>query len=59
MIFLNRDEKGSSASTIQKEFCKFAQKPDYITIMQLGKNAELEIVYFETSKPNSCQDKHR
>src|SRR2546429_3485308 len=57
MIFLNRGEEGSSASTIRKGSCKFARKPDYMTIAQLGKDAELEIVYLETGRPNSSQDK--
>ena len=26
-------------------------------VVQLGKNAELEIVYLETGRPNSSQDK--
>src|SRR3954453_20526098 len=55
--FLNRGEKGSSASTIRKGSRKFAQKPDYMTIVQLGKDVELEIVYLETGKPNSSQEK--
>src|SRR5213075_970630 len=28
-----------------------------MTVVQLGKNAELEIVYLETGRPNSSQDK--
>jgi hypothetical protein len=28
-----------------------------MTVMQLEKDAELEIVYFETSRPNSSQEK--
>ena len=59
MIFLNRGEEGSSASTIRKGSRKFAWKPDYMTIAQLGKDAELEIVYLETGRPNSSQDKCR
>ncbi|CAG8576129.1 1962_t:CDS:2 [Acaulospora morrowiae] len=31
--------------------------PDYMTIVQLEKSVELEIVYLETGKPNSTQDK--
>jgi len=57
IIFLNRGEEGSSASTIRKGSRKFARKPDYMTIAQLGKDAELEIVYLETCKTNSSQDK--
>ena len=53
IIFLNRGEEGSSASTIRKGFRKFARKPDYMTIAQLGKDVELKIVYLETNKPNS------
>ncbi|RGB40469.1 hypothetical protein C1646_753313 [Rhizophagus diaphanus] len=30
---------------------------NYMMVVQLGKNAELEIVYLETSRPNSSQDK--
>ncbi|GET57733.1 hypothetical protein GLOIN_2v1787252 [Rhizophagus irregularis DAOM 181602=DAOM 197198] len=30
---------------------------DYMMVVQLGKNAELEIVYLETGRPNSSQDK--
>ncbi|PKB92656.1 hypothetical protein RhiirA5_443881, partial [Rhizophagus irregularis] len=52
-------EEGSSASTIRKGSRKFARKPDYMTIAQLGKDAELEIVYLETGRPNSSQDKRR
>ena len=59
IIFLNRGEEGSSASTIRKGSRKFARKPDYMTIAQLGKDAELEIVYLETGRPNSSQDKRR
>ncbi|UZO04205.1 uncharacterized protein OCT59_024596 [Rhizophagus irregularis] len=32
-------------------------KADYMMVVQLGKNAELEIVYLETGRPNSSQDK--
>lgn len=42
------NEEGSSASTIRKGSRKFARKPDYMTIVQLEKGAELEIVYLET-----------
>src|SRR6266511_1594750 len=59
MIFLNMGKEGSSASTIRKGSRKFARKPDYMTIAQLGKDAELEIVYLETGRPNSSQDKRR
>jgi len=59
IIFLNRGEEGSSASTIRKGSRKFARKPDYMTIAQLGKDAELEIVYLETGRPNSSQDKRQ
>src|ERR1044072_6618834 len=59
MIFLNRGEEGSLASTIRKGSRKFARKPDYMTIAQLGKDAEFEIVYLETGRPNSSQDKCR
>ena len=57
IIFLNRGEERSSASTIQKESRKFAWKPDYMTIAQLGKDAKLEIVYLETGRSNFSQDK--
>ncbi|GES86480.1 hypothetical protein GLOIN_2v1762192 [Rhizophagus clarus] len=50
-------EEGSSASTIRKGSRKFARKPDYMTIVQLGKDVELEIAYLETGRPNSSQDK--
>ncbi|GBB96152.1 hypothetical protein RclHR1_26950006 [Rhizophagus clarus] len=52
-------EEGSSASTIRKGSRKFARKPDYMTIVQLGKDVELEIAYLETGRPNSSQDKRR
>ena len=55
--FFNRGEKGSSASAIRKGSHKFARKPNYMTIVQLENSIELEIVYLETSKPNSSQDK--
>ena len=56
-IFSNRGERGSSASAVRKGSRKFARKPDYMTIVQLGNSIELEIVYLETGKPNSSQDK--
>ncbi len=52
-----RGEEGSSASAIRKGSCKIARRADYMMVVQLGKNAELEIVYLETSRPNSSQDK--
>jgi len=55
--FFNRGEEGSSASAIRKGSRKFARKPDCMTIVQLGKSVELEIVYLETGRPNSTQDK--
>ena len=57
--FFNRGEEGSSASTIRKGSRKFARKPDCMTIVQLGKSVELEIVYLETGRPNSTQDKRQ
>jgi hypothetical protein len=48
-----RGEEGSSASAIRKGSRKIARRADYIMIAQLGKNAELEIVYLETGRPNS------
>ena len=59
IIFLNRGEEESSASTIRKESRKFVQKPDYMTIVQLKKDVELEIIYLETGRSNSSQDKRR
>src|SRR5215475_1508267 len=59
IIFINRGEAGSSASTVRKGSRKFARKPDYMTIAQLGNGAELEIVYLETGRQNSSQDKRR
>ncbi|GBB86198.1 hypothetical protein RclHR1_12630015 [Rhizophagus clarus] len=50
-------EEGSSASAIRKDSRKIARRADYMMIVQLGKNAELEIVYLETGRPNSSQDK--
>ena len=52
-----RGEEGSSASAIRKGSRKIAQRADYMMVVQLGKNAELEIVYLETGRPNSSQDK--
>ncbi len=59
MIISNRGEEGSSASTIRKGSRKFAQKPDYMTVVQLEKGAELEIVYLKTGRPDSSQDKRQ
>ena len=56
MIFY---KEGSSASTIREGSCKFARKPDYMTIVQLEKGAELEVVYLETGRPDSSQDKRQ
>ncbi|PKK68365.1 hypothetical protein RhiirC2_713430 [Rhizophagus irregularis] len=50
-------EEGSSASAIQKDSHKIARRADYMVVVQLGKNAELEVVYLETGRPNSTQDK--
>jgi hypothetical protein len=58
-FFSNRGERGSSASAVRKGSRKFARKPDYMTIIQLGNSIELEIVYLETGKPNSSQDKRQ
>ena len=52
-----RGEEGSSASAIRKGFCKIARRADYMMVVQLGKKAELEIVYLKTGRPNSSQDK--
>src|SRR6266542_855531 len=52
-----RGEKGSSASVIRKGSRKIAQRADYMMIAQFRKTAELEIVYLETGRPNSSQDK--
>jgi len=52
-----RGEEGSSASAIRKGSRKIARRADYMMVVQLGKNAELEIVYLETGRPNSSQDK--
>jgi len=54
-----RGEEGSSASTIRKESRKFARRPDYMTVVELGKAVELEMVYLETGRPNSSQDKRQ
>ena len=48
-----RGEEGSSASAIRKDSCKIAQRADYMMVAQFGKNAELEIVFLETGRPNS------
>jgi hypothetical protein len=58
-IFPIRGEEESSASTIRKGSHKIARRPDYMTVVQLGKGIELEIVYLETGKPNSSQDKRQ
>ncbi|UZO18744.1 uncharacterized protein OCT59_010056 [Rhizophagus irregularis] len=50
-------EEGSSASAIQKGSRKIARRADYMMVAQFRKNAELEIVYLETGRPNSSQDK--
>ncbi|UZN99877.1 uncharacterized protein OCT59_001142 [Rhizophagus irregularis] len=50
-------EEGSSASAIRKGSRKIAQRANYMMVAQLGKKAELEIVYLETGRPNSSQDK--
>ncbi len=52
-----KGEEGSSASAIWKSSCKIAQKADYMMVVQFRKNAELEIIFLETGKPNSSQDK--
>ena len=52
-----RGEEGSSASATRKGSRKIARRADYMMVAQLGKNAELEIVYLETGRPNSSQDK--
>jgi len=52
-----RGEEGSSASAIRKGSRKIARRADYMMVVKLGKNAELEIVYLETGRPNSSQDK--
>ena len=52
-----RGEEGSSASAIRKSSHKIAQRADYMIVAQFRKNAELEIVFLETSRPNSSQDK--
>ena len=52
-----RGEEGSSVSAIRKGSRKIARRADYMIVVQLGKNAELEIVYLETGRPNSSQDK--
>ncbi|PKB98871.1 hypothetical protein RhiirA5_366760, partial [Rhizophagus irregularis] len=50
-------EEGSSASAIRKGSRKIARRADYMMVAQFRKNAELEIVYLETGRPNSSQDK--
>ena len=52
-----RGEEGSSASAIRKGSRKIARRADYMMVAQFGKNAELEIVFLETGRPNSSQDK--
>ncbi|PKK57685.1 hypothetical protein RhiirC2_763824 [Rhizophagus irregularis] len=50
-------EEGSSASATRKGSRKIAQRANYMMVAQLGKNAELEIVYLEIGRPNFSQDK--
>ena len=57
MFFKLRGEEGSSASAIRKGSRKIARRADYMMVAQFRKNAELEIVYLETGRPNSSQDK--
>ena len=45
------------ASIVRKGSRKFVQKLDYMTIVQLEKSAELEVVYFKTGRPDFNQDK--
>ena len=52
-----RGEEGSSASAIRKGSRKIARRANYMMVAQFRKNAELEIVYLETGRPNSSQDK--
>ena len=52
-----RGEEGSSASAIRKGSRKIARRADYMMVAQFRKNAELEIIYLETSRFNSIQDK--
>ncbi len=52
-----RGEEGSSASAIRKGSRKIARRADYMMVAQFGKNAELEIVFLETGRPNSSQEK--
>ena len=47
-----RGEEGSSASAIRKGSRKIARRADYMMVAQFGKNAELEIVYLKTGRPN-------
>ena len=51
-----RGEEGSSASAIRKGSRKIARRADYMMVAQFRKNAELEIVFLETGRPNSSQD---
>jgi len=48
-----RGEEGSSASAIRKGSRKIARRADYMMVAQFRKNAELEIVFLKTGKPNS------
>ena len=57
MFLKIRGEEGSSASAIRKGSRKIARRADYMMVARLGKKAELEIVYLETGRPNSSQDK--
>src|SRR5256885_3695850 len=52
-----RGEEGSSASAIRKGSRKIARRADYMMVAQFRKNAELEIVFLETGRPNSSQEK--
>ena len=52
-----RGEEGSSASAIRKGSRKIARRADYMMVVQFRKNAELEIVFLETGRPNSSQEK--
>jgi len=57
IFFFLKGEEGSSASAIRKGSRKIARRADYMGVVQLGKNAELEVVYLETGRLNSIQDK--
>ncbi|CAG8559672.1 10779_t:CDS:2, partial [Scutellospora calospora] len=46
-------EQGSLASATRKGSRKIARRPDYMLLTYLGKNAELEISYLETGRPDS------